>query len=163
VCSSDLVVDSRSADEGKAIRRRRECRSCDRRFTTYERIEQMPLRVVKKDGQREGFDRIKILGGMTKACEKRPVSSERLEEEALRIESAIYGKYDREVPSTAIGEMVMEHLRSLDHVAYVRFASVYRAFKDVSDFVDEVRPLLRPPQKDEGAKPPRNSDRPQGR
>jgi len=145
---NDKVVDSRSAGDGEAIRRRRQCLVCNRRFTTYERIEQMPLRVVKKNKTREGFDRRKILGGMIKACEKRPVPMEKLEEEALKIESDIYSKYDREVPSTAIGEMVMQRLRGLDDVAYVRFASVYRAFKDVNEFVEEVKPMLKASQKD---------------
>lgn len=145
---NDKVVDSRSAGDGHAIRRRRQCLDCNRRFTTYERIEQMPLRVVKKNKTREGFDRRKILSGMIKACEKRPVPMEKLEEEALKIESEIYGKYDREVPSTAIGEMVMQRLRGLDDVAYVRFASVYRAFKDVNEFVEEVKPMLKASQKD---------------
>lgn len=145
---NDKVVDSRSAGDGHAIRRRRQCLDCNRRFTTYERIEQMPLRVVKKNKTREGFDRRKILSGMIKACEKRPVPMEKLEEEALKIESEIYGKYDREVPSTAIGEMVMQRLRGLDDVAYVRFASVYRAFKDVNEFVEEVKPMLKASQKE---------------
>jgi transcriptional repressor NrdR len=112
----------------------------------------MPVRVVKKDGTREGFDRRKILNGMMKACEKRPVSLDKLEEEVLNIESQIYSTYDREVPASAIGEMVMARLRRLDDVAYVRFASVYRAFKDVSEFVEEVKPMLKSSQKE----PPRS-------
>jgi len=146
--NNDRVVDSRSAGDGDAVRRRRQCLACNRRFTTYERIEQMPLRVVKKNKTREGFDRRKILNGIIKACEKRPVPMERLEEEAQKIESEIYSKYDREVPSTAIGEMVMDRLRRLDDVAYVRFASVYRAFNDVSEFAEEVKPMLKGSQRE---------------
>jgi transcriptional repressor NrdR len=145
---NDRVVDSRSAGDGQAIRRRRECLHCSKRFTTYERIEEMPLRVIKKNGSREAFDRGKILNGLVKACEKRPVQIERLEEEALKIEAEICSKYDREVPARQIGEMVMNRLRALDDVAYVRFASVYRAFKDVSDFVEEVKPMLKGAHRD---------------
>ena len=149
----DRVVDSRSVGEGEAIRRRRECLGCGRRFTTYERMEQMPLRVVKKNGQREPFDRQKLLNGLLKACEKRPVSVEALEEVATRIEGQIYSIYDREVPSSVIGEMVMQRLRSLDEVAYIRFASVYRAFKDVSEFVQEAAPMLKDVSPPGGGKP----------
>ena len=140
----DKVVDSRSVGQGKAIRRRRECRACQRRFTTYEYVERMPLRVVKKNGTREAFDRNKVLTGMTKACEKRPVSMEQLENEVLNIESRLHSTYDREVPSSAIGEVVMERLKALDKIAYVRFASVYREFQDVGDFLKEVTPMLKP-------------------
>jgi len=139
---SDKVVDSRSSGDGVIIRRRRECLVCGRRFTTYERIETMLLRVVKKDGRRAEFDRSKILNGLIKACEKRPVSTERLEQAVSEIEQEIYAHHDREVSSRHIGQLVMRKLRELDKVAYVRFASVYREFKDVSEFVEEVKPML---------------------
>lgn len=139
---NDKVVDSRSSGEGAIIRRRRECLSCGRRFTTYERIETLPIRVVKKDGTREGFDRTKILNGFIKACEKRPISVEKLEGIVGDIENEIYTHHDREVTSHHIGQLVMRRLRDLDKVAYVRFASVYREFKDVSEFVEEVKPML---------------------
>ncbi|MBP9890475.1 MAG: transcriptional repressor NrdR [Planctomycetes bacterium] len=135
----DKVVDSRSSGEGAVVRRRRECLNCGRRFTTYERVEDAPLRVVKKDGSRVPFDREKILVGIRKACEKRPVSAEQIEHAVARIEDQINKGYDREVPSTDIGEMVMEALKRLDTVAYVRFASVYREFKDPEDFVKAIR------------------------
>ena len=138
----DKVVDSRSSGEGTIIRRRRECLACGRRFTTYERIETLLLRVVKKDGRRIEFDRMKILNGLIKACEKRPVSTEQLEQAVGQIENEIYTHYDREVTSRQIGQLVMQKLRELDQVAYVRFASVYREFKDVSEFVNEVKPML---------------------
>lgn len=140
---SDKVIDSRAVGDGEAVRRRRECTSCKRRFTTYEERKRTPLRVVKKNGQRESFDRSKIFKGMERACEKRPVPIETLEEEALKIEVAIHSQFDREAPSSAIGEMVMERLRALDDVAYVRFASVYRAFKTVDEFLEEVKPMLK--------------------
>ena len=139
----DKVIDSRSAGDGFVIRRRRECLGCERRYTTYERIEETPLRVVKKDGTRVPFDRRKILLGLMKACEKRPVSIDQLEEMTARIEDSLHGKFDREVATTEIGKLVMRELRRVDQVAYVRFASVYREFKDVSDFVDEVKPMLK--------------------
>jgi transcriptional repressor NrdR len=139
----DKVIDSRAAGDGFVIRRRRECLECERRYTTYERIEETPLRVVKKDGTRVDFDRRKILLGLMKACEKRPVSVDQLEEMTARIEDALPGKFDREVPSSEIGKLVMRELRRIDQVAYVRFASVYRDFKDVSDFVEEVKPMLK--------------------
>jgi transcriptional repressor NrdR len=135
----DKVVDSRSSGEGAVVRRRRECLNCGRRFTTYERVEDAPLRVVKKDGSRVPYDREKILVGIRKACEKRPVSAEQIEHAVARIEDQINKNYDREVPSTDIGEMVMEALKRLDTVAYVRFASVYREFKDPEDFVKAIR------------------------
>lgn len=135
----DKVVDSRSSSEGAVVRRRRECLQCGRRFTTYERVEEAPLRVVKKDGSRVPFDRDKILVGLRKACEKRPVSAEAIELAVSKIEDEINKKYDREVPSADIGEMVMEALKKLDSVAYVRFASVYREFKDPEDFVKAIR------------------------
>jgi transcriptional repressor NrdR len=139
---NDKVVDSRTSSGGFVIRRRRRCLHCQRRYTTYERVERATIRVVKKDGRREDFDGSKILAGLKKACEKRPVPTERLEQLATEIESQIYDSYDDEVPSSEIGKLVMAKLGELDKVAYVRFASVYREFKDVADFVNEVRPML---------------------
>jgi transcriptional repressor NrdR len=139
---NDKVVDSRAAEAGAVIRRRRECLECKRRYTTYERVEEIPLRVIKKDGTREPFDRQKIYRGIVKACEKRPVATERLERVVEDIERDLADVADREVTSRQIGEMVMQKLRDLDHVAYVRFASVYRAFKDISQFLEELRPFL---------------------
>jgi len=124
------------------IRRRRECLECGKRFTTYERVEEAPLRVVKKDGSRDAIDRSKILQGMIKACEKRPISIDRLEEAVHAIESQLYEMFDKEVSSKFIGRLVMDQLKEIDQVAYVRFASVYREFKDVNQFLDELRPLL---------------------
>ena len=143
-CHNDdsKVVDSRSAGEGEIVRRRRECLKCERRFTTYERIERAPIRVVKKDGSRVPFVREKIQNGLLKACYKRPVSTDALESIIVRIESEIYKFFDREVPSHFIGELIMKELRVLDEVAYVRFASVYRDFKDVSEFYRELKPML---------------------
>ena len=138
----DKVVDSRSSGDGYVIRRRRECLACGRRYTTYERLEETPLRVVKKDGRREPYSRQKILSGLMKACEKRPVPTKKLEETVNEIEREIYGVYDREVSSKFIGELIMQKLRKLDQVAYVRFASVYREFKDINEFLDELRPML---------------------
>jgi transcriptional repressor NrdR len=143
----DRVIDSRSSLGGAVIRRRRECLKCKRRFTSRERVEMAPLRVIKKDGTQVPFDRQKILSGLQKACEKRPVSSEHLEAVASEIEMQLYEMFDREVSTKVIGEMVMERLRALDQVAYIRFASVYREFKDVTDFVTEARPMI------EGEKP----------
>ncbi|MGH7161881.1 MAG: transcriptional regulator NrdR [Planctomycetota bacterium] len=139
----DRVVDSRASADGFAIRRRRECLSCGRRYTTYERIEESPIRVVKKDGTREPFERRKILAGLMKACEKRPVSIDVLDEIVNRIEQQVTENFDREVPSKFIGRLVMRELRRVDQVAYVRFASVYRDFKDLSEFLDEIRPMLK--------------------
>jgi transcriptional repressor NrdR len=136
---NDRVVDSRSAAEGQAIRRRRECLVCGARFTTYERIEETPLRVVKKDGTRATFDREKIAAGIRHACEKRPVSEQQIETLVREIEAEVAGRFEREVPTRQIGEMVMERLKALDKVAYVRFASVYREFKDPEDFVRAVK------------------------
>jgi transcriptional repressor NrdR len=138
----DRVVDSRASSDGFAIRRRRECTSCNRRYTTYERIEESPLRVVKKDDRREPFDRRKILSGLLKACEKRPVSLEALEHITETIEGKVLETFEREVPSTYIGQLVMQELKKVDQVAYVRFASVYREFKDVHEFLEELRPLV---------------------
>lgn len=136
------VVDSRPADEGASIRRRRECLSCRKRFTTYEMVESLPLMVVKKDGSRQSFDRGKILAGLIRACEKRPVSFDTLENIALEIEQNLQSQIEREVSSLAIGEQVMERLKQVDQVAYVRFASVYRQFKDLNTFMEELNKLL---------------------
>jgi transcriptional repressor NrdR len=139
---NDRVIDSRAAQDGFAIRRRRECLSCKRRYTTYERLEETTMKVVKKDGVREPFDREKIRQGLSRACWKRPISDDQIESVVLQVENEIYARYECEVDSRVIGEMVMEHLDTLDQVAYVRFASVYRDFKDVADFVDELAPML---------------------
>ena len=136
------VVDSRPSDEGASIRRRRECLECHRRFTTYETMESLPLMVVKKDGSRQSFDKSKLLNGMIRACEKRPVSFGTLEEMANEIEQVLQNEMDREIPSARIGELVMERLKQVDEVAYVRFASVYRQFKDISTFMEELNKLL---------------------
>ncbi|MFO1518428.1 MAG: transcriptional regulator NrdR [bacterium] len=133
------VIDSRLSKEGDIIRRRRECDQCQKRFTTYERVEESLPLVVKKDGRREPFDRAKIVGGVTKACEKRPVSIEVVEKIVDRIEAAFIEKGEREISSSVIGEKVMEELKALDDVAYVRFASVYRSFKDIGEFVDLIK------------------------
>ena len=138
----DRVVDSREGRDGEAIRRRRECLSCRRRFTTYERVEEMLPMVVKKDGRRETFDRQKILQGVIKACEKRPVSMETLEEFVSGIEKKIQESGEKEILSTMVGEEVMKGLHRLDEVAYVRFASVYRHFKDINQFMDELKDML---------------------
>ncbi len=149
-CKSDKdrVVDSRTSGDGAAIRRRRECLECFLRYTTYERIENTPLRVVKKDNERVRFDRERILAGMVRACEKLDVPIKDLEDATSRIEIRCHEEYDREVPSAVIGNLVMEELRELNQVAYVRFASVYREFKDVTQFLDELKPIL------EGKNPP---------
>ena len=136
------VVDSRTSDSFP-VRRRRECLSCNRRFTTYERIEESPVKVVKKDGTRVPFDRERIRKGIEKACYKRPVSDDQIDELISRVEAEIYENFEREVPSRNIGELVFSALRDLDQVAFVRFASVYREFKDVNDFVEELEPMLR--------------------
>jgi transcriptional repressor NrdR len=136
------VIDSR-ASQDYVIRRRRECLSCDRRFTTYEKIEESPLKVIKKDGSRIPFNREKIRAGLEKACYKRPISDEIIQGMVAEIEADLYEQFDREVPSQIIGEKVMDALRAVDQVAFVRFASVYREFKDVNDFVDELEPILR--------------------
>ena len=136
------VVDSRPADEGASIRRRRECLACHKRFTTYETMESLPLMVVKKDGSRQSFDRTKVLAGLIRACEKRPVSYNTLEAMANEIEQVLQNKMEREVSSAEIGERVMERLKKTDEVAYVRFASVYRQFKDINTFMHELNKLL---------------------
>ena len=136
------VVDSRPADEGARIRRRRECLSCHRRFTTYETMESLPLMVIKKDGSRQSFDRSKLLNGLIRACEKRPVPFSKLEEITNEIEQTLQNDMEREVSSSHIGELVMDRLKSVDEVAYVRFASVYRQFKDINTFMTELNKLL---------------------
>ena len=136
------VIDSRPTDEGERIRRRRECLECVKRFTTYEMIESLPIVVIKKDGSRETFDRQKLLTGMLRACEKRPVSIETLDRAISDIETVIQNSLDREVSSDKIGEFVMDKLKDIDEVAYVRFASVYRQFKDINTFMDELNKLL---------------------
>ena len=136
------VVDSRHSDDGLSIRRRRECLECGKRFTTYETVESLPMVVVKKDGSRQSFDRSKILGGMVRACEKRPVSMADLEAAVDAIEQTIQNSLEREVSTAQIGELVMERLKPLDEVAYVRFASVYRQFKDINTFMQELNKIL---------------------
>lgn len=140
--TDDKVIDSRSSAEGAAIRRRRECLACGRRFTTYERVEAVPLLVIKKDQRRELYDRNKVVAGIQKACEKRPVSREAQDAIADQLEKMLDEKYEKEVPSSAVGEFIMEKLASLDQVAYVRFASVYRQFKDINHFLKELKTLL---------------------
>ena len=140
--SESKVIDSRPADEGASIRRRRECLSCSKRFTTYETVESVPMVVVKKDGSRQSFDRRKVLGGMIRACEKRPVPLAELEKIASEIEQDLQNSMEREISTETIGERVMERLRAVDQVAYVRFASVYRQFKDIDTFMAELNKLL---------------------
>jgi transcriptional repressor NrdR len=139
---NDRVIDSRATEDGFAIRRRRECVGCRRRFTTYERIEEPAIKVVKKDGIRLPFEREKIKQGLMKACWKRPISDEQIEAVVTTVENDVYANFDTEVPTRYLGELVMQHLRNLDQVAFVRFASVYREFKDVRDFVEELEPIL---------------------
>ncbi len=143
-CTSldNKVVDSRMGKEGESIRRRRECLKCQGRFTTHERVEEVLPLVIKKDGRREPFDRMKILNGLKKACEKRPISLEMLERAVEEIEKDLQEKGLKEIPSTVIGEEVMDRLHKLDEVAYVRFASVYRSFKDISEFMTELKDIL---------------------
>lgn len=143
------VIDSRSAEEGISIRRRRECLTCGKRFTTYEVVEQIPLMVIKKDGRRVMFERNKLLTGLIRACEKRPISIDAIEAVADRIEKEIRNSLEREIPTQTIGELVMRHLRELDQVAYVRFASVYRQFADINNFMQELETLMKV-QKPEG-------------
>ena len=140
--SESKVIDSRPAEEGTTIRRRRECLSCQRRFTTYEIVERMPLVVIKRDGSRQSFDKMKLINGMLRACEKRPVSLNQLEQIADEIEQELQGGLEREISTVNIGEMVMSRLKDVDEVAYVRFASVYRSFKDINTFMDELAKLL---------------------
>lgn len=143
-CGADdsKVIDSRPADGNESIRRRRECLECNRRFTTYETIERMPLVVVKRDGSRQSFDKVKLINGLVRACEKRPVKLADLEDIADGVEQELQSRIDHEVKSEVIGEMVMDRLKNLDEVAYVRFASVYRSFKDINTFMDELSKLL---------------------
>jgi transcriptional repressor NrdR len=136
------VIDSRPTDENERIRRRRECLSCGKRFTTYEIVENVPLIVVKKDNSREAFDRDKLMRGLLRACEKRPVSLEQLDAAVERIENKLHASIEREIDSSVIGELAMDELRGIDEVAYVRFASVYRQFKDINTFMNELRKLL---------------------
>lgn len=147
---NDRVIDSRASQEGLAIRRRRECLHCSRRFTTYERPEETTIKVIKKDGSRVPFDREKIKQGLERACWKRPISTRQIEATTTSIENDVYQRFESEVESRELGEMVMRYLRDLDAVAFVRFASVYRQFNDVYDFFDELRPML-----DENRKAPR--------
>ena len=143
-CGKDntRVIDSRPADDGTSIRRRRECDVCHKRFTTYEKVETIPMIVIKKDNNRETYDRAKIEGGVFRACHKRPISAAQVESLIDEIESCIFKKEEREISSQEIGELVMEKLKSLDSVAYVRFASVYREFKDVNTFMNELKKIL---------------------
>lgn len=140
--SESKVIDSRPAEEGATIRRRRECLACQKRFTTYEIIERLPLVVIKRDGSRQSFDRVKLINGMVRACEKRPVSLAQLEKIADEIETELQSHLEREVSTVEIGEMVMSRIRKVDEVAYVRFASVYRSFKDINTFMEELSKLL---------------------
>lgn len=146
-CSAnrDRVVDSRESRDGDTIRRRRECLDCGRRFTSYEQIEAIPYMVVKKDGRREEFNRNKLLGGVLKASEKRPIPTKRLEELVTRIESRLHQTEEREISTSDVGNLVMDELRELDPVAFVRFASVYRKFEDIGAFMEEVQNLLKKP------------------
>jgi len=138
----DRVVNSRSTEGGQAVKRRRECNSCTRRYTTYERVEEKPLKVVKKDGSREEFSRQKLREGLDRACEKRPVSTDAIDSVVSEMETTLREKFEREVPAEEVGKMVMKKLRELDSVAYIRFASVYRNFKDVTDFAQEAKTVM---------------------
>ena len=140
----DRVVDSRESKEGDSIRRRRQCLACEKRFTTYERIDEVPYMVIKKDGRREKFDRQKVLGGLLKACEKRPISMVKLSDLVNMVEARVTESPDREISTIEIGEYLMDHLRGIDKIAYVRFASVYRDFQDEQAFLNELRTLTRP-------------------
>ncbi|HKD90663.1 MAG TPA: transcriptional regulator NrdR [Terriglobales bacterium] len=143
---NDKVVDSRESKEGESIRRRRECLKCGKRYTTYERIDEIPYMVVKKDGRRERFDRQKVLNGLMRACEKRPVSIGKLEQIVNEAETFVVDSPERERTASEIGELIMDRLKKLDKVAYVRFASVYLDFKDVKEFMSELNSLLKPPE-----------------
>lgn len=144
----DKVIDSRPTDEGSSIRRRRECTKCFKRFTTYEKVESLPLMVIKKDKSRQPFDREKLMNGLLRACEKRPISINDLEKMVESIETQLHNSLQREVTSQYIGEMVMSKLKTMDEVAYVRFASVYRQFKDINTFMDELKNLLQDDKKE---------------
>ncbi len=139
---NDKVIDSRASEDGLAIRRRRECLGCRRRYTTFERVEEVSIKVIKKDGNRVPFDRSKIKAGLEKACWKRPISDDQIEAAVSSVERQIYDRFENEVETRDIGELVMKELARLDQVAYVRFASVYREFKDAHDFVEELQPIL---------------------
>lgn len=141
-CTESKVIDSRPVDDGASIRRRRECLKCEKRFTTYEQIESVPLVIIKKDGKREVYNRQKLINGILRACEKTPVSYSQVESIVSELETVLNSRMDKEIPSTEIGELVMEKLKKLNDIAYVRFASVYREFKDVSTFLDELNRLL---------------------
>jgi transcriptional repressor NrdR len=161
---NNRVIDSRLGKDGDVIRRRRECEKCGRRFTTYERVEEYLPAVIKKDGRREPFDRMKIVAGLTKACEKRPVSVEQIEETVDRIERKLLDRGEREVPSSVIGEAVVQALYDLDKVAYVRFASVYRSFQDIGEFMRELADLLKERSGTRSARrAPKEAARPSGR
>ncbi len=151
----DKVVDSREAKDGNSIRRRRECLECGRRFTSYERIDEIPYMVVKKDGKREPFDRNKILAGLLRACEKRPISAPQLESIVDSVEKSVQDSPDRESPTSDLGKVIMKRLKELDKVAYVRFASVYLEFEDVSEFMNELKYLVRSREKTPKRKPKR--------
>jgi len=151
----DKVVDSREAKDGDSIRRRRECLECSRRFTSYERIDEIPYMVVKKDGKREPFDRNKILAGLLRACEKRPISATQLESTVDLVEKFVQDSPDRECPTNELGKIIMKRLKELDKVAYVRFASVYLEFEDVSEFMTELKYLVRSRDKTVKRKPKR--------
>lgn len=144
------VIDSRPADDNSSIRRRRECETCHKRFTTYEKLETMPLMVIKKDDSREPYERAKIEAGIIHSCHKRPVSTQQIDKMIDEIENEVFNMGEKEIPTTVIGEKVMKHLQDLDEVAYVRFASVYREFKDVNTFVDEIGKLLKSSPKHAG-------------
>ncbi|MBJ6765115.1 transcriptional regulator NrdR [Myxococcaceae bacterium JPH2] len=151
--AENKVIDSRESHEGSVIRRRRECLACKRRFTTYERVEELYPLIVKKDGRREAFDREKILNGLKKACEKRPVSVDQMESTIEDIERVLQGMGEKEVPSSYLGEQVMRRLQQMDEVAYVRFASVYRSFRDIAEFMHELKDLLEDSERERKAKP----------
>ncbi|MBI1910074.1 MAG: transcriptional repressor NrdR [Deltaproteobacteria bacterium] len=145
--ANNRVIDSRLSKEGDLIRRRRECEACSRRFTTYERVEEFLPLVVKKDGRREPYDRNKVRGGIQKACEKRPISIETIEKTVTAVEQSLQEKGEKEIPASEIGERIMAELKQLDQIAYVRFASVYREFKDINEFMAELKGLLKQPVK----------------
>lgn len=142
-CEESKVVDSRSIEEGNAIRRRRECLNCKNRFTTYEKIEYTPIIVIKKNGERQTFNREKIINGMLRACEKRPVSAKQIEQATEEIEMELNNSMEKEIETSKIGELVIQKLRKIDEIAYVRFASVYRQFKDINEFKEELNKLLK--------------------
>ena len=156
----DRVANSRANADGTCVKRRRECARCGRRYTTYERVEERPLRVIKKDGNRENFSRKKILDGLVKACYKRPLSIDQLNEMVDGIERELNERFETEAPSKEIGELVIAHLKEMDQVAFIRFASVYREFKDVSDFVEEAGMMLREAREDSGGQPEENAGTP---